>query len=394
MSFTSLKNKRAITLIAVVITIIILLILVGVSIRIAKGKDGLINKAKEAKAHTEIEELKEQIQIDISVKQIDDKGNDLSSVELKVILDKYFDNVPEPTELKPDTILTAKKEYGEYEIKISDLYNGTFSKNGTTASDINNKLDKSEFYGAIVKGYECPNSAGVNEWKILYADDTNIYLIAGDYISKDFCPNSKTKRIYVKTDYILSMDYVILDYDKGTESITDERTKKLNKLYFDYLEETSSSSKNNNMCAVAYMTDTNIWKGFAGDKAEYAIGGPTLELLLKSYNQKYNLDYQMQPISAGGYQIRKDSDSEWGNWVYLYEEDSTYAIRDKTKAKSLWIASPSVAGATNVFKIRSQGRLENQSCYNTTNDVGFRPVVCLKSEVQLIKKSEGVYTIE
>ena len=49
MSFTSLKNKRAITLIAVVITIIILLILVGVSIRIAKGKDGLINKAKEAK---------------------------------------------------------------------------------------------------------------------------------------------------------------------------------------------------------------------------------------------------------------------------------------------------------------------------------------------------------
>ena len=102
----------------------------------------------------------------------------------------------------------------------------------------------------------------------------------------------------------------------------------------------------------------------------------------------------MQPISAGGYQIRKDSDSEWGNWVYLYEEDSTYAIRDKTKAKSLWIASPSVAGATNVFKIRSQGRLENQSCYNTTNDVGFRPVVCLKSEVQLIKKSEGVYTIE
>ena len=47
-----------------------------------------------------------------------------------------------------------------------------------------------------------------------------------------------------------------------------------------------------------------------------------------------------------------------------------------------------------MFKIRSQGRLENQSCYNTTNDVGFRPVVCLKSEVQLIKKSEGVYTIE
>ena len=47
------------------------------------------------------------------------------------------------------------------------------------------------------------------------------------------------------------MDYVVIDYIKGTESITDSSPKYLNQLYFSRLEETSSSTKNSNMCAVA-----------------------------------------------------------------------------------------------------------------------------------------------
>ena len=39
------------------------------------------------------------------------------------------------------------------------------------------------------------------------------------------------------------------------------------------------------MKAVAYMLDTSeeVWGKFAGDKAKYAIGEPTIELLFKSY---------------------------------------------------------------------------------------------------------------
>ena len=395
MSFKDLKNKRAITFVALIITIIVLLVLTGVSITITVGSNKIVSKVKTAKAYTEIEKLKEQVKIDISSKQIKNNGEGLSLTELKTVLDKYFDGVPDSAELKSDTIIIAKKEYGRYKIKLSDLYNGFFIENdGITAEDINKETDKSDFYGSIVKGYNCANSEGVKEWKIFYADNSNIYLIAGDYISKDFCPNSKTRKIYVKTDYILSMDYVISDYNKGTESITDSSPKYLNQLYFSQLEETFSSSKNNNMCAVAYMTDTSIWGGFAGEKAEYAIGGPTVEILIKSYIQKYNLDYQMQATSAALYQIRKNSRSEWGNGFYLEKSDSMYAISDQSKAKSLWVASPSSAGSSNVFKVRSSGKLENQSCYNTTNDVGFRPLVCLKSDVQLVKESEGVYTIK
>ena len=38
------------------------------------------------------------------------------------------------------------------------------------------------------------------------------------------------------------------------------------------------------MKAVAYMLDTNTWSVYAGDKADYAIGGPTIELFFKSYD--------------------------------------------------------------------------------------------------------------
>ena len=44
-----LKNKKGITLVALVVTIVVLLILAGVSINLVLGDNGIINKAKEAK---------------------------------------------------------------------------------------------------------------------------------------------------------------------------------------------------------------------------------------------------------------------------------------------------------------------------------------------------------
>ena len=43
-----LKNKKGITLVALVVTIVVLLILAGVSINLVLGDNGIIAKAKEA----------------------------------------------------------------------------------------------------------------------------------------------------------------------------------------------------------------------------------------------------------------------------------------------------------------------------------------------------------
>ena len=58
-----LREKKGITLIALVITIIVLLILAGVTIATLTGDNGILTKATKAKEDTEVGEEKEQISI-------------------------------------------------------------------------------------------------------------------------------------------------------------------------------------------------------------------------------------------------------------------------------------------------------------------------------------------
>ena len=58
-----MKNKRGITLVALVITIIVLLILAGVSISMISGNDGIIQRAADAKDKTKVGDDIEKIQL-------------------------------------------------------------------------------------------------------------------------------------------------------------------------------------------------------------------------------------------------------------------------------------------------------------------------------------------
>ena len=118
-----IKSTKGITLISLVVTIIILLILAGVTIATLMGDNGLINKAKDAKIKTEIASIKEEIQTDILGKQAENNGN-ISDDSLKEILENY--GVLSDEEKLTDKTLTTTK--GSYEIKVSDIFNGTTIK--------------------------------------------------------------------------------------------------------------------------------------------------------------------------------------------------------------------------------------------------------------------------
>ena len=60
------KNERAITLVALVITIIILIILAGISISMLIGKDGIINRSKNAGEEYKKQSANERLQLAIS----------------------------------------------------------------------------------------------------------------------------------------------------------------------------------------------------------------------------------------------------------------------------------------------------------------------------------------
>ncbi len=121
------EKERGITLIALVITIIVLLILAGVSIAMLTGENGILTQAQVAKEETEKASLIEQVQVDILGEQAKGNGSGISSGVLQTILNKYFtaESVPEDANsITKDTVLTAKNEYGGYDISLSDIYNG------------------------------------------------------------------------------------------------------------------------------------------------------------------------------------------------------------------------------------------------------------------------------
>ena len=261
------------------------------------------------------------------------------------------------------------------------------------------------YYGQKVTNYTTGNTA-IDEqvdWQIFYADTNNIYLIAIDYVHYDLLPKKKVTVDGVETEYALNKesDYKaylsnVLPAYKGSEDITDTRIQALNKSYHEYLTTNNTTSENENMKAVAYMLDINIWDTFAGNKAEYAIGGPTVEMLMKSYSQKYEadgVDYRAQATGINGYQISKDGGVNWDTYYsgILNTGDTQYVINSTAKASAMWLASPSAGSTSNVMYVYYHGRVGGSS-YNY-GYVGFRPLVCLNSNVSL-KAVEGGFEIE
>ena len=376
------KNlNNGITLIALIVTIIVLLILAGVAIATLTGEDGIINNANNAKDDTQYSQWEEQIDIAIIDAESKHRNPTMEDI-IEELINKHIINATNQVNEWTGVITTNEPTY-DITGKLDDYLKEI------TADTIANAEDKSEFYGAIVNGYTCENSAGVNAWKIFYADENNIYIIADDYIHKNYCPGSANYEIVARdNEYKLSMKNVINDY-KGSQDITDEKIKKLNN---DYFNVKGYSNTNESMKAVAYMLDTDVWSVFSGDKSEFAIGGPTVEMFLNSYNEKYGTNYLAEATSNIGYQFKSDS-----GYTFILQlsvpDDSLYTINSMDKAEYMFLASPAnenygtclidMSFAGNFIYDRYDARY-----------VGFRPLVCLNSDVELKKNDDGSYTIK
>ena len=81
-----LKNRKGITLIALVITIVVLLILAGVTIATLTGDNGILTQAGKAKETTEIGEEKEII--GLSVIQATNNNRTIDEDELQKALNE------------------------------------------------------------------------------------------------------------------------------------------------------------------------------------------------------------------------------------------------------------------------------------------------------------------
>ena len=401
------ETQKGITLIALVITIIVLLILAGVSIAMLTGQNGILTQAQNAKTTTENKSAEEKVKLAVMSART---RSETASLELDKLKEEIANQggtatnneFPLSVTIDGKTFTVANTGVVTATGSSTTNPNPPASTDTLKASDIAAKTDKTKIYGATVTGYTLPSGTTTDvKWKIFYADNSNIYLIADNYVERANLPNSTDGKTatankpndgnstYARAAYFSN---ILGDY-AGSSRIAESKLKALNN---DYFNTKGYTSTNSNMKSVAYMMDTTAWNSKFRDtsKAEYVVGGPTVELLFKSYNEKYKTAYESQASSATGYQIRKTSSDSWSDYVssMLKTSDSLYVITKQTDAYAYWLASPSAYSTSSVMNVNYYGGVDGNG-YNY-GSYGFRPLVCLKSDVTLEKVSDTEYAIQ
>ncbi len=207
------KKNSGITLVALVVTIVVLLILAGVSINLVVGQNGLINRAKEAAKNTTLASLIDEVQTEIVAEQTKVKTMEFLNTNLKDVLDRYFENVPESYYLKSDTVLKTKAEYGNYEIKLSEICSQDFSENETT--DCTTYTDRNGNKAPVPTGFTVSTVEGenlVDKGLVIREDSTG-----NEYVWIPCSMDGSDKLQYQRTRWGV-------ETDNGTESWKDELT--------------------------------------------------------------------------------------------------------------------------------------------------------------------------
>lgn len=233
-----LKNKKGITLIALIITIVVLLILAMVSIRGIFGENGLIQRAKEASFKTKMSEIAEEFNMYLTEQKVNNLD---SNEEIKIYAGKVLKNIIEDEKLEVDEsnvqdIRKLLKQVGKKEeeyviVHESKLYYVSQSKIKNNANQVKwcqqmgiaiweyDSGDSNSGIKVVNGNYELVNGVylctpqlneGFVKSNTRYVKDVNGNLVAGSWISKkpdndwyDY-KNQKWANIYVESEGIES----------------------------------------------------------------------------------------------------------------------------------------------------------------------------------------------
>ena len=242
-----------------------------------------------------------------------------------------------------------------------------------TASDVHSDLPtylgKTVNYGVT---YEDSSTYGEGKWELFYADESHIYLITKGHLAtgglsitgyngtSDFTAENLQSKYQAVASGLFDKTYD--PTAAGTEADP-------------YLKYSSSYP---NMKATQYLLDSTKWSTYVNSNlADWAIGGPTFELFVKSYNAYYTdkTDVELSTPSGNGYAKLLSTSGDVPTGTYLNNSSSTY----------YWLACPTKA-ITYVYLV--SGNYAGVSKGSYISAFPFRPVVCLKSNVSLEWNSE------
>ena len=251
-------------------------------------------------------------------------------------------------------------------------------------------VTEASHYGDYVEYNVDLNGDGdiTNDWRIFYNDGEHIFLIAADYVknTSSYLNNAGTGMTSTST-YSLYWSSAPSTAQDTSNAILFGQT-----LWIDY-------STNNNGRCVSTLLNTGNWTGFVDNTyAEYAVGGPTLEMWVASYNAKgytplytnvNNTGYYIgnsEGTTDTYYYVTDDSNNGYGDTLYFPHQEVV------SNCSGYWLASPSAYDTGRVLRVDYDGSVERYFSYNSS--AGVRPLVSLKSEVTAVQNVEtGVWEL-
>ena len=349
--------KKGISLIVLVITIIVMIILAA-SVVITLSNTGVIDRAGQA--------------VDLT--------NEASVQDLAALTwaDAYLDNLR-----GQDLIDEVEKKLEEQGV-TKDKWNITITETGVniaekaTSVELGTLITSGADYGKTIN-YE---ANGITDWKVLYKTEDYVYIITSDII-----PGEKISDEFVSDTKGYKMDDGVY-WDKYGFTAT---TRTLNK---DLWLAKARYNDNSKLCSMvaSYLIDEYYWTAFKnseyGENVVGAIGTPTLEMFVASWNQKradtgdtttYNKEITLN-LSSGAYEVNSD------NYVTINTADDLYCLDEWC-----WVAGPAQHGSNYMYNITDTGWLQGSEMTPTEwfdfgggattsyPNYSLRPVVCLKA---------------
>ena len=440
---TKKKNARGITLIALVITIIVLLILAGVTINALSGENGILKRATQAKSKTGRSNALEQINLAIitarteGLGQVDKKvlrdeitkagmtvKTDGDDLPWEVVSDKYIFRINEDYTVEEISgIGLSKKEIklasGENETITATLTEGVTGTitwessapdivkvengkitavGGSGTATITAKVEGTE-YKAIckvtVKSNKINGAIEVGEYEKYYGKKVTNYTAGGKtyrifYIDTEGKFGDKNT-VYLKADWTANDTYLTTYTPSGTDL---ETYKKLNPSWATQ-RGNSTSSWHTNEKAAAWLCSPSQWTIYCDtSKANYAIGSPTVEMYVASYNQVSHttgndkLGATYRATNVPGYIYTLDGKQPTGyNGDYSTNVDTLDYIGynsmycGKTENCYRWLASPSAYDYEYVCLAGGGSASLGIDHYGLT--YGICPLISLKPDFQL-----------
>ena len=218
------------------------------------------------------------------------------------------------------------------------------SNNEDEENQISRNNEKSRIFGEVNEDYVSQigykvtgyNSAKGENWRLLYVDRENAYLIAD-----------------------LIEDINLEELPGYAEQPVSELGKKLNSEFKDWNSDNSKES----IDALCLLLNSDKWEDYKTSYANWAIGSPTIELFIASYNATHTEKMKKEDksiipqkldckVESTGYKLKKNSESVFSNDINGL---GTVAKIDSAiycgGAESWLIASPSARGSWDLMEV-------------------------------------------